>query len=792
MFLSSWFPWRLAQQHKGRSRPSHVPALRRRRIRLACEQLEDRTVPSTVTTLLDVVDPNDGVLSLREAVQAANATAGADIIDFAPGLAGNINLAGALPDLSTNIDIQGPGADLLTVRRNTGGSYRIFTVVSGATVALRDLSISDGFAQHGGGIFNAGTLTVENSSVSGNVSGNEEPWSGSDGGGIYNTGTLTVTASTLSANNCGTGGGAIYNSAGTVTVTDCTISGNSAAIIGGGGIYNAATLTVTNSTLSGNEVWWYGSGGGIYNAGTATVASSTITRNFAADGGVQPGGGGIYNAATLHSRNTIIAGNEVESTPGAPDLYGSLTSSGYNLIGNTSGGSGFASTDLLNVDPLLGPLQDNGGPTWTRALLPDSPAIDAGDNTDAPPFDQRGLARIFDGNGDGTATIDIGAYEVQTVLPGNTPPVAVNDSYSTNDTSLTVTAPGVLGNDTDVDGNSLTAVLVSGPAHGTLTLYSNGAFTYTPAANYNGPDSFTYKANDGAANSNLATVSITAVNDPPVAQAQSISTPEDTAYSGQVVATDVDSTSLSYIIVAGPTHGTLSFNSITGAFIYTPFANYNGPDSFNFKASDGQAASNLATVSITVTAVNDAPVNNVPTGTQTTAKNTDLIFHAISIADVDAGSAQVTLGVTSGTLTLSGTSNLSFTVGDGTADASMTFTGTIEAINTALNGLHFTPRKNFTRPVTLTITTNDLGNSGSGGALSDTDTVAIAVGMPTSQGGAGSPLVASVGAPGSIIPSEGQSLADIRPGFLRRPSRTASIDALFAAFQPDGPASPWW
>ena len=113
----------------------------------------------------------------------------------------------------------------------------------------------------------------------------------------------------------------------------------------------------------------------------------------------------------------------------------------------------------------------------------------------------------------------------------NDAPVAVNDSYSTNeDTPLTVNAPGVLGNDTDVDGDSLTAVLVTGPTHGTLTLNSNGSFTYTPTANYNGPDSFTYRVSDGSALSNIATVSltVTAVNDAPVAVNNSYSTNEDT------------------------------------------------------------------------------------------------------------------------------------------------------------------------------------------------------------------------------------------------------------------------
>src|SRR5262249_18212577 len=108
--------------------------------------------------------------------------------------------------------------------------------------------------------------------------------------------------------------------------------------------------------------------------------------------------------ATIH--NTIVAGNQALT---GPDLYGALGSSGYNLFGNSTGGSGYDPTDLLDVDPLLGPLQDNGGPTLTMALLPGSPAIDSGDNTDAPEWDQRGpgYSRIVNG------TIDRGAFEVQ-------------------------------------------------------------------------------------------------------------------------------------------------------------------------------------------------------------------------------------------------------------------------------------------------------------------------------------------------------------------------------------------
>src|SRR5262249_52070792 len=128
---------------------------------------------------------------------------------------------------------------------------------------------------------------------------------------------------------------------------------------------------------------------------------------------------------TLTARNTIIAGN---TAPTAPDLSGSLGSQGHNLIGNTEGGSGFHETDLLNVNPLLGPLQDNGGPTLTHALLPGSPAIDGGDPTDAPEWDQRGegFYRVVGKN------IDIGAYEDQgkgrRPSPGRVRPAGVDFS----------------------------------------------------------------------------------------------------------------------------------------------------------------------------------------------------------------------------------------------------------------------------------------------------------------------------------------------------------------------------
>src|SRR4029453_2073764 len=168
-------------------------------------------------------------------------------------------------------------------------------------------------------------------------------------------------------------------------------------------------------------------------------------------------------------------------------------------------------------------------------------------------------------------------------------------------------------NDTDPDGNPLTAVVVTGPGHGSLTFNPDGAFTYTPAANFNGSDSFSYRASDGTAQSDPATVTITvsASNDAPTATDDAYSTGEDTVLTVNapgVLAndSDADGNQLSAVLGSGPSHGTLTLNP-DGSFLYTPTADYNGPDSFTYRASDGTAISNPATVTFTVTAVNDAP-----------------------------------------------------------------------------------------------------------------------------------------------------------------------------------------
>jgi VCBS repeat-containing protein len=272
-----------------------------------------------------------------------------------------------------------------------------------------------------------------------------------------------------------------------------------------------------------------------------------------------------------------------------------------------------------------------------------------------------------DGNGGtNTATVNL------TVNPVNDAPVAANDSYTTDeDTPLTIVAPGILNNDTDVDGDTLTESVVTGPAHGTLTINADGSFTYTPDANYNGPDSFTYKANDGTVDSNVATVSInvTPVNDAPVAADDSYTTNEDTPLTIAVPGvlnndTDVEGDPLTAVLVTGPAHGTLAINA-DGSFTYTPDANYNGPDSFTYAADDGKGGTSNATVNLTVNPVNDAPV--ATDDSYTTNEDTPLTIVAPGIlnndtdVDGDTLTASLVTGPAHGTLAINPDGSFTYT-----------------------------------------------------------------------------------------------------------------------------------
>ncbi|MEX7471267.1 Ig-like domain-containing protein, partial [Mycobacterium adipatum] len=344
----------------------------------------------------------------------------------------------------------------------------------------------------------------------------------------------------------------------------------------------------------------------------------------------------------------------------------------------------------IDADTLTATLVD--GPTnGTLTLNPD------GSFTYTPDADFNGADSFTYTTGDGAATSSVATVSI-TVNPVNDAPVAVGDAVSTDeDTPL---SGNVLTNDTDVDGDTLTATLVDGPTNGTLTLNADGSFTYTPDSNFNGADSFTYTAGDGTTTSSVATVSITIdpVNDAPVAVGDTVSTDEDTPLSGNVLSndSDIDADTLTATLVDGPTNGTLTLNA-DGSFTYTPDSNFNGADSFTYTTGDGAATSSVATVSITVNPVNDAPV--AVGDAVSTDEDTPLSGNVLTNdTDVDGDTLTATLvdGPTNGTLTLNpdgsftytpdtnfnGTDSFTYTATDGTATSSVaTVSITVAPVN---------------------------------------------------------------------------------------------------------------
>jgi Ca2+-binding RTX toxin-like protein len=297
----------------------------------------------------------------------------------------------------------------LTIASNTADGNGA-AVANSSTLILDTVLLSTNVAVgSGGAIYNdsVGSLTLSGTSISNNTAG-------VNGGGIANTasGRLTLGSSTLDGNTAGVrGGGLSHSSAVTATITESTIANNSAAT--GGGIGAVGRLLVTNSTISANQAT--GNGGGVSNGADSTYLNVTIVNNSAG-----ANGGGIFNTSVLgpaRLKNTIVARNT--GVTGADVNGNGFVSQGNNLIGNGStvtvfvngvSGNLVGSTGSV-IDPLISPLQNNGGLTRTHALLFGSPARDAGNNVGVTATDQRGFDRRFDGDGDGTTTVDIGSFE---------------------------------------------------------------------------------------------------------------------------------------------------------------------------------------------------------------------------------------------------------------------------------------------------------------------------------------------------------------------------------------------
>ena len=426
--------------------------------------------PAITLTVNTTADQNDGSatggLSLRDAILIANAdTTNNYIINLTGGTIYKLtafslaDTKGGDLDILGKVTIQSTGTQPATIDAsgltNADRVFEVFNYLnlsnivvkggattedgggiyigSNATALLFNTTVKNNSSSSyssGGGIYNGGVLALVNSTVA----DNKVVGSSTDGGGIYNNGQAILLGTTIKNNTASSGGG--IENGGTLTISNSTIYNNTASQGFGGGIYHRGTTSLINSTVSGNKADY---GGGIYASnGILNIFNSTITQN-AVDETYNFYVGGIENSgASVNLRNSIVAGN----IGGSPDLEGNINGNNNNLIGNLSGASGTVGTgtDIVNPNPKLGPLQDNGNGIFTHALLSGSPAINKGNNAlittdvfdiDADdnnseniPFDNRGsgYTRISGG------TVDIGAFEFQPAL---------NLSLSINDVTLT-------------------------------------------------------------------------------------------------------------------------------------------------------------------------------------------------------------------------------------------------------------------------------------------------------------------------------------------------------------------
>lgn len=372
-----------------------------------------------VNTLEDELN-SDGDCSLREAVTAANTNAAVDTCPAGGVLTDTItfDVEGTIV-VTSQLSVTAGGPLVIDggggITTSGGGTTRVWGVYSGSDLTLRNLTVSDGYITggrayaFGAGLYNHGHVTIINCTFSNNnVSFGYRNW----GGAIYNAGTLSINNSTISNNKA------------KVKTYNYSCHGDMAPH--GGGIYNGGSLSISNSTISNNSTYadcWvfpYSSevftlaeayGGGISSSGSLSVVNTTFSGNSASADRVGSYGGGIFNTGSVSLVNTIVA-----NSPSGGDCNGTITDNGHNLDSDGTCNLNSGKGSKPHTDPKLGPLQDYGGPTWTQALLAGSPAIDAGDNSHCPSTDQRGVPRPIDGDEDGQAVCDMGAYEYRQEL----------------------------------------------------------------------------------------------------------------------------------------------------------------------------------------------------------------------------------------------------------------------------------------------------------------------------------------------------------------------------------------
>jgi hypothetical protein len=455
-------PYQALIRNRKRRAPRTTPTGRSPVAHLAIEGLEDRCVPS-----IDLVTSPSGSAATPGSLPywMVNATPG-DTIQFAPNLNGHtIYTLGHYLDMNKNLTIDGAGQGITV---DSGGLNKAVVIEANKVIAINGLTITGGSDS---GITNYGSLALSNSTVTGNYA--------SSGGGIYNsnTGTMTMSGDTV-CNNSATDGGGVFND-GQLTIINCTIAANNANL--GGGIFNNGVLKMANSTVASNTVTGAGADGG------------GICRGFGAGSQLSLLNSIVFNPNSGAATNDDVF-RPIAQAQGS--LFGSTVSiaSGGDLGGNQE-----------NVKPQLGPLQNNGGPTATMALLPGSPAIAAGAKSSlipglsVPTSDQRGDPRPAN-------SIDIGAFEVQAVPTTTALASSLNPAPVSQSVTLTATVHAV------GQASGMVSFLDGAKGIGAATL-SNGVATLTTSTLTAGTHSITamYQGTTQGASTFMASTSMPVV-----------------------------------------------------------------------------------------------------------------------------------------------------------------------------------------------------------------------------------------------------------------------------------------
>ena len=530
---------------------------------------------------------------------------------------------------------------------NAQHSTNIFTINSGVTVTIKNLTLTNGTATsdisgygYGGAIYNYGTITLSDCTFTNNTVTSSYGY----GGAIYNYGTITSLNGCTFNNNTAKYGGAIRNFGTITSLSGCNFTNNNATE--GGAIRNYGTITsLSGCNFTNNNATDYG--GAIYNHDGGTITSLSgcnFTNNNANKGGAICCYGGNLTANYNRFYNNIATnGNAIGTSSGSVNadynwwgsnnptwstlIYGFTNPSYWVILTLNANPTTINNTQTSTVTADLNHYTNSIGNIGTlTGHIPDVDvifAVDANGNLDSLNgiiSNGQNAATTFTATKIGLATVSatVDGFTVnQLITILNNAPIVSNSSVTTDeDTSATgkITAA-------DADGDTLTYTKATNPAHGTVTVNSDGTWTYTPNSDWYGTDSFTVTVNDGNGGSTTATVTITVnpVNDAPTAVNDSVTTNEDCSVDIDVLSNDTDvdtGDSKTINSFTQPDNGTTSL--VGGKIRYTPNPNWYGTDTFTYTIRDGSGAiSNIATVTITVNPVNDAPtVGNYSSTTQ--------------------------------------------------------------------------------------------------------------------------------------------------------------------------------